>query len=99
MIGQQHLGVHALRYLFCLLLLFSLANPASARTPRVLLPKIQHSPSAQRKLEPQDDSISLTPAKHLVLRPEGEHQAEAPAHFVEGTSFEETGELSKAVEA
>jgi len=99
MIGQQHLGVRALRYLFCLLLLFSLANPASARTPRVLLPKIQPSPSAQRKLEPQDDSFSLTPAKDLVLRPEGEHQAEALAHFVEGTSFEEDGEMSKALEA
>ncbi len=99
MIGEQHLGVRALRYLFCLLLLFSLANPASARTPRVLLPKIQPSPSAQRKLEPQDDSFSLTPAKDLVLRPEGEHQAEALAHFVEGTSFEENGEMSKALEA
>ncbi len=99
MIGEQHLGVRALRYLFCLLLLFSLANPASARTPRVLLPKIQPSPSAQGKLEPQDDSFSLTPAKDLVLRPEGEHQAEALAHFVEGTSFEENGEMSKALEA
>ena len=99
MIGQQHLGVRALRYLFCLLLLFSLADPASARTPRVLLPKVQPSPSAQRKLEPQDDSFSLTPAKDLVLRPEGEHQAEALAHFVEGTSFEENGEMSKALEA
>jgi len=99
MIGEQHLGVRALRYLFCLLLLFSLANPASARTPRVLLPKIQPLPSAQGKLEPQDDSFSLTPAKDLVLRPEGEHQAEALAHFVEGTSFEENGEMSKALEA
>ena len=99
MIGQQHLGIRAFRYLFCLLLLFSLANPASARTPRVLLPKIQPSPSAQRKLEPQDDSFSLTPAKDLVLRPEGEHQAEALAHFVEGTSYEENGEMSKALEA
>jgi len=99
MIGQQHLGIRAFPYLSCLLLLFSLANPASARTPRVLLPKIQPSPSAQRKLEPQDDSFSLTPAKDLVLRPEGEHQAEALAHFVEGTSFEENGEMSKALEA
>ncbi len=99
MTGQQHLGVRALRYLFCLLLLFPLANPAGARTPRVLLPKVQPSPSAQRKLGPQDDSFSLTPAKDLVLRPEGEHQAEALAHFVEGTSYEENGEMSKALEA
>ena len=99
MIGLQHLGVRAVRYLFCLFLLFPLVNPASARTPRVLLPKVQPSPSAQRKLGLQDDSFSLTPAKDLVLRPEGEHQAEALAHFVEGTSYEENGEMSKALEA
>ena len=99
MIGLQHLGVGALPYLFCLLQLFPLANSASARTPRALLPKVQPSPSTQRKLEPQDDSFSITPAKDLVLRPEGEHQAEALAHFVEGTSFEESGEMSKALEA
>ena len=99
MIGQQHRGVRALRSLFCLLLLFPLANPASARTPRALLPKVEPSPSVQRKLELQDDSFSLAPAKDLVLRPEGEHRAEALAHFVEGTSFEENGEMSKALEA
>ena len=99
MIGQQHLRVRALPYLFCLLLLLPPATSASARTPRALLPKVQPSPSAQRKIEPQDDSFSITPAKDLVLRPEGEHQAEALAHFVEGTSFEESGELSKALEA
>src|SRR6266705_1127785 len=99
MIGLQHLGVRALRYLFCLLLLFPLALRAGARTPRALPPKAQPSPSAQRKLEPQEDSSNLTPAKDLALRPEGEHQAEALAHFVEGTSYEENGEIGKALEA
>ena len=99
MIGLQHLGVGALRYLFCLLLLFPLANSSSARTPRALLPKVQSSPSTQRKLALQDDSFSLAPAKDLALRPEGEHRAEALAHFVEGTSYEENGEMSKALEA
>jgi tetratricopeptide (TPR) repeat protein len=99
MIGLQPSGVRALRYLLCLLPLFPLVNPVSARTPRVLLSRAQPSPSAQSKLGPQDDSLSLTPAKDLVLRPEGEHQAEALAHFVEGTSFEENGEMGKALEA
>src|SRR5437867_3625490 len=35
----------------------------------------------------------------LVLRPEGERKADALAHFVEGTSFEENGEMDKALEA
>src|SRR5207248_8837333 len=68
-------------------------------TPRALLPKVQSSPSTQRKLALQDDSFSLAPAKDLALRPEGEHRAEALAHFVEGTSYEENGEMSKALEA
>ncbi|PYL64383.1 MAG: hypothetical protein DMF25_07255, partial [Verrucomicrobia bacterium] len=63
------------------------------------MPKIQSSPSTQRKLALQDDSFSLAPAKDLALRPEGEHRAEALAHFVEGTSYEENGEMSKALEA
>jgi tetratricopeptide (TPR) repeat protein len=99
MIGQQHLRVRALPYFFWLLLFVPPATSASARTPRALLPKVQPSPSVQGKFEPQDDSFSLTPAKDLVLRPEGEHQAEALAHFIEGTSFEENGEMSKALEA
>ncbi len=96
---EQHPGVRALGYFSCLLLLVALAHFASARTSRALLPKVQSSLPAQKKLEPQDDSLTLTPAKDLILRPEGEHQAEALAHFVEGTSFEENGEMTKALEA
>jgi tetratricopeptide (TPR) repeat protein len=47
----------------------------------------------------QDDSLSSRPAKDLLLRPEGIRKAEALAHFVEGTSFEENGEMEKALDA
>jgi tetratricopeptide (TPR) repeat protein len=57
------------------------------------------SASAPKKSERQDDSFNLRPAKDLLLRPEGTRKAEALAHFVEGTAFEENGELEKALEA
>ena len=41
----------------------------------------------------------ITPAKDLLLRPGGEHKADALAHFVEGMSFEENGEMDKALAA
>ena len=41
----------------------------------------------------------ITPAKDLLLRPDGEHKADALAHFVEGMSFEENGEMDKALAA
>jgi tetratricopeptide (TPR) repeat protein len=47
----------------------------------------------------QDDSFNTVPAKDLTLRTEGEHKAEALAHFVEGTTFEESGEIDKALHA
>jgi tetratricopeptide (TPR) repeat protein len=46
-----------------------------------------------------DDSISATLAKDLTLRLENEHKADALAHFVEGMSFEENGEMEKALAA
>ncbi|MBV9009836.1 MAG: hypothetical protein JO354_11835, partial [Verrucomicrobia bacterium] len=46
-----------------------------------------------------DDSTVLTPAKDLALRPDGEHKAEALAHFVEGVNFEENGEMESALDA
>jgi tetratricopeptide (TPR) repeat protein len=50
-------------------------------------------------MERQDDSTTLAPARDLVLQPEGEHKAEALAHFVEGIAFEENGEMEKALDA
>ncbi|HYY14169.1 MAG TPA: tetratricopeptide repeat protein [Chthoniobacterales bacterium] len=47
----------------------------------------------------QDDSFSPTAPKDLVLRAEGEHKAEALAHFVAGSAFEENGEIDKALDA
>jgi tetratricopeptide (TPR) repeat protein len=73
---------------------------AAARTSNPQSSRAQPSPAeSPKKTERQDDSLSLKPAKDLVLRPEGERKAEALAHFVEGTSFEENGEMDKALEA
>ena len=41
----------------------------------------------------------MTPAKDLLLRTEGEHKADALAHFVDGMSLEENGEMDKALAA
>lgn len=41
----------------------------------------------------------MTPAKDLLLHPDGEHKADALARFVEGMSFEENGEMDKALAA
>ena len=41
----------------------------------------------------------MTPAKDLLLRTDGEHKADALAHFVEGLSLEEGGEMGKALAA
>lgn len=46
-----------------------------------------------------DDSVVLPPARDLTLNLQGEHKAEALAHFAEGIDFEENGEMEKALEA
>lgn len=46
-----------------------------------------------------DDSLALPPPRDLTLRSDGEHKAEALAHFVEGINYEENGEMDKALEA
>jgi len=59
------------------------------------------SPAAvpAKKVVRQDDSMNVAPAKDLQLRLENEHKADALAHFVEGLSFEENGEMDKALAA
>src|SRR5205085_6965700 len=52
-----------------------------------------------KKSARQNDSLSTTPARDLLLRIEGDHKADALAHFVEGMSFEENGEMDKALAA
>jgi tetratricopeptide (TPR) repeat protein len=81
-----------------MLVLLAVAGAASAKTPRVSPPQIQSAPVAT-KIERQDDSFNLKPAPDLMLRPEGERKAGALAHFVEGMTFEERGEMDKALEA
>src|SRR5438132_212260 len=69
------------------------------RTPGTT-PRPQPAPAtAIKKSERLDDSLSLSPAKDLMLRPEGLRKADALAHFVEGTALEENGEMEKALEA
>ncbi len=74
----------------------------------ILLARAQTTPSAKnppasvsapKKDSDQDDSLNVRPAKDLLLRPESLRKAEALAHFVEGTAFEENGEMEKALEA
>jgi tetratricopeptide (TPR) repeat protein len=52
-----------------------------------------------KKPELRDDSTLLVPAKDLALRNDGEHKADALAHFVDGINFEENGEMENALEA
>ena len=69
--------------------------------PRPVVPSPPASPSAAptKKSVRQEDSVFTTPAKDLLLRAEGEHKADALAHFVEGLSLEESGEMDKALAA
>jgi len=78
----------------------SLAASLVAR-PRSVAPNPPASPSPAptKKSVRQEDSVFMTPAKDLLLHPDGEHKADALAHFVEGMSFEENGEMDKALAA
>ena len=78
----------------------SLAASLLAR-PRSVAPSPPASPSPAptKKSVRQEDSVFITPAKDLLLHPDGEHKADALAHFVEGMSFEENGEMDKALAA
>jgi tetratricopeptide (TPR) repeat protein len=78
----------------------TLATHLVAR-PRPVTPSPQPSPSAAstKRSQRQEDSVFTTPAKDLLLRVEGQHKADALAHFVEGMSLEENGEMDKALSA
>ena len=78
----------------------SLAASLLAR-PRSVAPSPPASPSPAptKKSVRQEDSVFITPAKDLLLHPDSEHKADALAHFVEGMSFEENGEMDKALAA
>jgi len=87
------------RFLFGAFLL-GLAVPVAGR-PRLTAPNAQASPSSapMKKSARQSDSFLAIPAKDLLLRVDGEHKADALAHFVEGMAFEEDGEMEKALAA
>ncbi|HEX4639463.1 MAG TPA: tetratricopeptide repeat protein [Chthoniobacterales bacterium] len=90
----------ALRRLLFLLIFVGLAAPFFARphsTPTKAPPTA--APPSAKKTNLQNDSVFVTPAKDLLLRIDGEHKADALAHFVEGLSFEENGEMDKALAA
>ncbi len=76
-------------------------STAAARSHKKSPPRLLPSPSpaAPNETRLRNDSLSLKPAKDLFLRTEGEHKAYALAHFVEGISFEENGEITKALTA
>src|SRR5438477_9537233 len=79
----------------------TLATSLVARPRPSVAPSPQASPSAAltKKSVRQEDSVFATPAKDLLLRAEGEHKTDALAQFVEGMSFEENGEMDKALAA
>lgn len=55
--------------------------------------------TSQARRERQEDSFAAKPAKDLILQPQGAHKADALAHFVEASAFEESGEIEKALQA
>ena len=90
MTGRKH------RALICGLL-FSLCWPAWSAIPAS---RRDHAAGGSKKPpEQQDDSFSAKAAQDLVLKPTGQRKADALSHFVEGISFEESGEIGKALEA
>src|SRR5438045_2884829 len=95
--GRLERILHRLLVCACLLVL---STSVLAR-PRAVAPTPQVSPSlaSTKKSARQEDSLFLAPPKDLLLHPEGEHKAAALAHFVEGMSFEENGEMDKALAA
>jgi tetratricopeptide (TPR) repeat protein len=86
------------RLLLAILFLFSQSLAARSRSPAPPPPGVPTA-TLPRKSSRLDDSTFVTPAKDLLLRLENEHKADALAHFVEGISFEENGEMDKALQA
>jgi tetratricopeptide (TPR) repeat protein len=86
-------------YLALLLLVCGIGKISSARTPSTRSQKATAAHAAPKRADVIDDSLALPPARDLNLSIEGEHKAEALAHFVEGIDFEENGEMEKALEA
>lgn len=80
-----------------LCLLGASASVARNRKSPSPQPKLNPAISPPGKVDRQDDSVLLRPAKDLLLEIAGEHRADALAHFVAGISLEENGETEKAL--
>ncbi len=96
---EQESRRRVLPWILSVALFCGVINVAAARThtPPSLRPQATPTAVPTKKNDRQDDSSVLVPAKDLALRPEGEHKANALANFVEGISFEENGEMDKAL--
>ena len=96
---RMNWGVLALWSVLFLFVFLSFGNTGVARTSSASMPQVGSSTASIKKTNQQHDSFTLKPAADLLLRPEGERKAGALASFVEGISFEENGEIDKALEA
>lgn len=87
---------------FALLLFAFAAGDKLGATPSSRdISRVKTAPNTRQrssKLGAIDDSLAITPAKDLALRDDGQHKADALAHFVQGIDYEENGELEKALE-
>jgi tetratricopeptide (TPR) repeat protein len=86
-------------YLALLLLVCGIGKILSAPVPPKKSQKTTAARPTPKRTDLIDDSLALPPARDLNLNIEGEHKAEALAHFAEGIDFEEDGEMEKALEA
>jgi len=96
---RMNWGVLALWSVLFLFVFLSFGNTGVARTSSASMAQVSSSTASIKKTNQQHDSFTLKPAADLLLRPEGERKAGALASFVEGISFEENGEIDKALEA
>jgi len=99
MTRPKHRCAPALRVFLCALFLLGLRDLAMARPPRPNSPAPSPSQTTAKPSRQKDDSVDLTPARDLLLQPEGAHKAEALARFVEASALEENGEIDRALEA
>ena len=93
-IARKQAAYLALVLLFCRPYEVSSAAPGASRSLKSTAQR-----AVAKRIDTIDDSLTLPPARDLSLSIEGEHKAEALAHFVEGIDFEENGEMEKALEA
>jgi tetratricopeptide (TPR) repeat protein len=95
---QKKWGVFVCRGIVFALAIFVAANIAHGQAPKATPAKTARSHRSKQAAR-QDDSVNPKPVPDLALRAQGAHKADALAHFVEGMSFEENGEMGRALEA